>query len=489
MHRLVRVRCSRRLRVARLALCALVLFAACGAPPKVPAPARPNEIRYDVAIEQSDTGAIELGVMASFPPQTSAELSVTEGAEPFVHDVSVASSDESWNSRSMDRGSWFAEECANGCRVRYRFALEKAGTEVDEDGVAMQTHGLIESPPPAWLLHPLRVFSDVRVRIHVVSKIKDVTMATGVRAVPNEKDTYDLTAGELPIAPYTVFGKFRRREVDVGANAKIDFAIASGKMAASDADLAAWASRAGHAVSQFYGRFPIPGTLVVAIPSRGDDVGFGRTMAGGGASILINVGRETDKSALDGDWVAVHEMIHLAFPSMGREHAWIEEGLATYLEPLVRAQAGMTTEKNVWLEFMTMLQNGLPRPGDRGLERTPTWGRVYWGGALFCLLADLEIRERTQNAKSLDDAVRGILAAGGDDTARWTMEYAFDKGDEATGVPVLRQLYQELGFASVDVDLGAIWKKLGLSLQGRDVAFDDTAPEAAIRKSMTARRP
>ncbi len=479
MHRLLRAS----------ALCGLALGASCARPPMTPTAILPNEIRYEVAIEESDTGSIELSVMASFPPQTAAELSVTEGAEPFVKDVAVAASDESWNDRAVDHASWFAEECANGCRVRYRFALQKAADEIDDDGVAMQSHGLLEAPPPAWLLHPLRVFSDERVRIHVVSKVKDVTMATGVRVAPKEKDTYELTAGELPIAPYTVFGKFRRKDVDVGANAKIHFAIASGKMAASDSDLEAWASRAGHAVSDFYGRFPIPGTLVVAIPSRGDDVGFGRTMAGGGASILINVGRATDKSALDGDWVAVHEMIHLAFPSMGREHAWIEEGLATYLEPLVRAHAGMTTEKNVWLEFMTMLQNGLPRPGDRGLERTPTWGRVYWGGALFCLLADLEIRERTHNAKSLDDAVRGILAAGGDDTARWTMEYAFDKGDEATGVPVLRELYQKLGFASVDVDLDAIWKKLGLSLQGRDVVFDDAAPEAAIRKSMTARRP
>ncbi|MGH7283919.1 MAG: hypothetical protein ACRELY_20530 [Polyangiaceae bacterium] len=478
MHRLVRVS----------SLCALVGFAACGAPPKMPAAAQPNEIRYEVAIEESEVSTIELAIVATFPPGTASELSVTEGAEPFVGNVEVSTSDESWNARSVLRGSWFAEECANGCRVRYRFALERAGDEEDEDGVAMETHGVLESPPPAWLLHPLRVFSDIPVYIHVVSHVKGVTMATGVREVAHAKDTYRLTAGELPIAPYTVFGKFRRQDVDVGASAKIHFAIASGKLTASDADLDAWASRAGHAVSDFYGRFPIPGTLVVALPSRGDDVGFGRTMAGGGASILINVGRTTDKQALDGDWVAVHEMIHLAFPSMGREHAWIEEGLATYLEPLVRVHAGMTTEKNVWLEFMTMLQNGLPRPGDRGLERTPTWGRVYWGGALFCLLADLEIRERTQNSKSLDDAVRGILAAGGDDTARWTMEYAFDKGDEATGVPVLRELYQKLGFASVDVDLDAIWKKLGLSLQGRDVVFDDSAPEAAIRKSMTARR-
>ena len=41
---------------------------------------------------------------------------------------------------------------------------------------------------------------------------------------------------------------------------------------------------------------------------------------------------------------------------------------------------------------------------------------------------------------------------------------------------------------SPPIDLDAIWKKLGVSLHGRDVIFDDSAPEAEIRKSMTARR-
>jgi len=34
-------------------------------------------------------------------------------------------------------------------------------------------------------------------------------------------------------------------------------------------------------------------------------------------------------------------------------------------------------------------------------------GPHYWGGALFCLQADLEVRKRTGNAKGLQDALRG----------------------------------------------------------------------------------
>ena len=33
---------------------------------------------------------------------------------------------------------------------------------------------------------------------------------------------------------------------------------------------------------------------------------------------------------------------------------------------------------------------GLSRPGDRGFDLTPSWGSIYWGGALFWLVVDVE---------------------------------------------------------------------------------------------------
>jgi predicted metalloprotease with PDZ domain len=478
-------------RVARFA--GLALLTACGSHARSPdsTPGVIGLTAYDVAIEQNDSEGLELAVSASFPEWTNAELSVTEGAEPFVKDVRI--SEHGANSfhviEKKSDGSWYANECASGCDVRYRFLLTRAGQEIDEDDIAMSSRNLAEAPPSAWLLRPMQIFEKAPVHLHVVSHVPDVIMATGLRrARSGEAGAYDLTQGELPITPYTVFGKLRVQEIDAGKGAHIQFAIGPGKSKSDDAALKKWIQRSAFAVTDFYGQFPIDNALVVAIPSRGDDVGFGRTMAGGGGSILINVGRSADDAALASDWVATHEMIHLAFPSMGGEHRWIEEGLATYLEPLVRVRAGMTDERAVWYEFLTMIQNGLPQEGDRGLDRTRTWGRVYWGGALFCLLADLEIRERSKNTRALDDAVRGILRAGGDDSARWTMDYAFEQGDRATGLTVLHELYAKMAFAPLPVDLDAIWKKLGVSLRGREVIFDDTAPEADIRKAMTARR-
>ena len=84
----------------------------------------------------------------------------------------------------------------------------------------------------------------------------------------------------------------------------------------------------------------------------------------------------------------VHEMVHLAFPRVAKQHHWIEEGLATYIEPWARLGIGQLTEETVWKDLVEGLPKGLPGPEDKGLDRTPTWGRTYWGGALFCLLAD-----------------------------------------------------------------------------------------------------
>ena len=77
--------------------------------------------------------------------------------------------------------------------------------------------------------------------------------------------------------------------------------------------------------------------------------------------------------------------------------------------------------ETVWRELVDGLPKGLPAAGDRGLDNTHTWGRTYWGGALFCLMADVEIHQRTNNRYGLQDALRGILGAGGNMEHDWPL--------------------------------------------------------------------
>jgi predicted metalloprotease with PDZ domain len=131
------------------------------------------------------------------------------------------------------------------------------------------------------------------------------------------------------------------------------------------------------------------------------------------------------------------------------------------------------------------MPQGLPAEGDRGLDRTHTWGRTYWGGALFCLLADVAIRERSQGERSLDDGLKAVLAAGGNISARWSLGRTLDAADRGAGAPVIRELYAGMGARPASPDLDRLWKRLGLLVHAGRVDFDEDAPLAALRRAIT----
>ena len=245
-----------------------------------------------------------------------------------------------------------------------------------------------------------------------------------------------------------------------------------------------WVTSSARAVAVYYEQFPVSHLQVRLRFFEGRGVREGRTTGLDGPAISMAVGRSSSASDFTEDWVLTHEMVHLAFPSVPEEHHWIEEGSATYVEPIARARAGDLSPEKVWGDLVDGLPQGLPQPGDRGLDFTPTWGRTYWGGALFCLLADIEIRKRTGNKKGLEDALRAVLKAGGTIESDWPLARALEIGDRATGVPVLRELYDKMKATPAPIDLTALWKELGVARRSGKTEFDDTAPLTAIRKAI-----
>ncbi len=89
-------------------------------------------------------------------------------------------------------------------------------------------------------------------------------------------------------------------------------------------------------------------TRLVVSPKAGRGVSGGRTWAEDGGLIRIRVGEASTPEDYANDWVLVHEMTHLALPSLPDDQEWLEEGLATYVEPLARAQAGRLSVEEVW---------------------------------------------------------------------------------------------------------------------------------------------
>jgi hypothetical protein len=269
-------------------------------------------------------------------------------------------------------------------------------------------------------------------------------------------------------------------------NSRIDVIQEDGALSVPSNELLDWVRAAAESVSTYYQRFPVAHVVLRIVPSDGQGVRGGRTNgAEDGGRIRIHVGKNTTAAQLHSDWMLTHEMVHLAFPSVADEHHWIEEGIATYVEPIARVRAKKFDAQEMWFEVVRDLHQGLPAAGDQGLDRTHTWGRTYWGGALFCLLADIEIRKQTDNKKGLDDALRGILLAGGEIRHDWPLDKALEAGDRAAGVTVLKTLYDKMKNDPYPVDLPLLWQQLGITLDSHTVRFIDTAPLAAIRDRIT----
>jgi hypothetical protein len=267
-----------------------------------------------------------------------------------------------------------------------------------------------------------------------------------------------------------------------GADIRVD--VDEGAFRGGTRPIFAWITRSAEIVSHYYDRFPTVTLRLHVVPEDGGGVRTGKTFGYDGGVIRVQVGRDVTEDELNNDWVLVHEMTHLALPYLGDDHAWLSEGLAVYIEGVARVQAGNRTQPDVWSEEIRSMPRGLPQPGDQGLDHTHTWGRTYWGGAMFCLLADVEIHRRTQNRFGLQDAVRAILRASGGLVAEWPIERVMKTGDAAVGTPVLEDLYAQMKDAPVTPDLMGLWRKLGVEPDGSSVRLIDDAPMAAIRQSI-----
>jgi hypothetical protein len=270
-------------------------------------------------------------------------------------------------------------------------------------------------------------------------------------------------------------------------SSRIDVTINTDDAPLSQTDVMKWVQNAAESVTAYYGHFPVPHLTLRVIAFDGDGVRHGTTWGRDGGLIRIFAGSKTSASDFADDWMLTHEMIHLAFPSMmGDEHHWIEEGISVYVEPIARIRAGHWTALQMWRELIRDMPKGEPQSGDEGLDHTHTWGRTYWGGALFCFVADIRIRKQTNNKRGLEDALRGILDAGGNINEDWPIEKTLKTGDEAVGLDVLEKLYADWKNKAVQVDLPPMWKELGVESTGNTVQLKNDAPMSAIRQAIEA---
>ena len=273
------------------------------------------------------------------------------------------------------------------------------------------------------------------------------------------------------------------RQLSVGGvNLRVELADSSFR--GGSEPLLEWIRRSLGIVRAYYGTFPTSSLRIQVIPESGGGVHGGKTWGYRGGFIRVQVGRDATPGQLLDDWVLVHEMTHLALPDVGDDQSWFSEGLAVYVEGIARAQAGNRSQQDVFAEQMKQMPRGMPQAGDRGLDHTHTWARTYWGGAMFCFLADVEIHRRTGNRFGLQDAMRAVAKASGGLSADWSINQVFATADAATGTKVLEELYAQMKDSPVTPDLHELWAKLGVVPDGGTVRLRDDAPLADVRRAI-----
>jgi predicted metalloprotease with PDZ domain len=427
---------------------------------------------------------LDLDVRATFKGPIAGRLVVDDAATRFVTAFEIEESN-GWRTSALD-DAHLGPACASSCNVRYRFRLREAARSLADVDVAVLAGGAIFAPPSTWLARPQRAgaAASASYRFHVTTP-SGVRFATGIRVASGAgtvPGTYEAPIASMEEAAFAGFGALRVGHL---ADPGIERAIAP-EVALPDGVVAEWLTSEVDAISTYFAHPPDGHAMLFIAPGTADDTG-GKTLGGGGASLLVRLGKDVKAHDLADDWVVAHELVHVAFPDLDRRYTWFSEGLATYVEPIARERAGLVKREKVWAEMVAGLPQGLPGGADGGLDGTREWGRTYWGGALYFFLADVRIREITKGSKGLEDALRAVVATGGNVEGMWPLARVFDVGDAATGTKVLHELYDELGPKRGNADLAGVLKRLGVRADpahAGGVLFDDRAPLASVRDAI-----
>lgn len=420
-----------------------------------------------------------LQVRATFPPGSAGSLRVADGNQAFVSNVREQAAGLE-QPLVPDSAGFTLQGCGAGCQVSYSFALHEAAEQLRDPETVEQLGAAFVSPSSSWLLGLAERHGYA---LEVQTAAPNVFLSAFPALAGGRLGASVTSPSSTIYAPFAGLGAWRTRTLHV-SDAEITVGIAGAGYATTEDELAQWLEQTWTPLATYYEGLGRLQPLILVVPGEGRIHGV--TLGNGGSSVLLHVGPEvTGPDALD-SWVPTHEFIHVLFPSVTPRLPWIEEGLATYVEPIVRARAGHVSAEQFWRDLARGLPRGLPQPGDRGLDNTRTWGRTYWGGALYWLLVDLRLRERTQNQRSVNDALRSILHAGGNVSADWPLDRILSVADAATQGSEFRDTYAQMGQAPWAPDLRRLFSDLGVSVKGERVTFNDSARLANVRASITA---
>jgi hypothetical protein len=463
----------------------VLLLAACVAAPDAGQGGGP-EYRYRLRFEAEDGGGASIHVAIGVPP--GAPLGWRVEPPPAPLEVEVTTTRGTARARTEDDGSLDLPEGTT--RLEYAYPLGPASSDL-RTGVLGRISQEGRARPAAlvagegYLLRPRLPEKAARVVLEAdgTEQLPWPAAAEGPRRLP---------ARALVDPGFHAFGA-RRLTTTLPDGAELEVALV-GELAASDDVLTGWLAQAGREVLTVRPTFPTRRLLVGLAPVGGVDEAspFGMTLWSEPPSLGLYVGAEATAKAFAGDWVAVHEMMHLVHPhvvpAQDEPTVWVTEGLATYLSILGRLRSGRVDGPTAWGELTDGVVGGRGSVRGRTLEelcrvmhREHCYLAVYWGGALLFLDLDVAIRAASAGEGALEDAVARLR----DEGRSVTVAQLLAEADRVAGAPVARAVADRHLKGPALGTSEALLARLGIRPAARwRAALDDQAPEAKVRQAL-----
>src|SRR5258706_731444 len=126
--------------------------------------------------------------------------------------------------------------------------------------------------------------------------------------------------------PYEAFDRMPAELLEIGG-ARVRVAFGPGRFAVSHARIIGSVRQSAHSVARYFGRFPARSSRVLILNTDrpGRPIRSGTAFGYRGAAIKLTLAENVNTTDLDRDWILVHEICHLAMPSLPRSHHWLQK--------------------------------------------------------------------------------------------------------------------------------------------------------------------
>lgn len=445
---------------------------------------------YTVAV---DPGLKTIGVQACFHGQPPRRLTSASGqAARYLQDAHVVGSGT--RLRTDGRYLLLGRLRTDAC-IRYTVDAEAAiSRDARAMGLANRVGDDLVTSPQLWFWRPrvLKADDNIELRFELP---EGINVSVPWKTIERQGRRVVCHVGHAPYqwSASVAFGRFAVDPVQIG-DMTLRLAVLNGSPRADPAKMRQWLSAAMKNVHAAYGSLPrqSPQIMVVPIGERDEPVPFGRVVRGGAPAVQFFVDPSHRLTRFTGDWTATHEFSHLLLPYVSRNDAWLSEGLATYYQNVLMARAGEYSETRAWQKLHEGFRRGQRNttPGEslaeatRNMRSDGTYMRVYWSGTAMFLLADLELRRRSDGRISLDEALRRLDGCCLPSNRMWTARDLMEQLDALLGETVFVALYERHVNSSRFPGLDGAYDALGISVRNDEIRLLKDAPLAQHRKAI-----